>query len=169
MHMFGKLEKYVREVSAYFRGVSAYLLLETSFQNFETSSGEKKEYKYYLFGSADRPVGWGSSTRRGGGRKVRPLPRKFVFLGFPREESGMSREFCWDVADWALGVFKKLVQKKVSAHCSVPNWSKEVTACVLYVRHVQMVQGGRGWDSKKTLRNNSLWTVHLSGTFPERP
>ena len=30
-------------------------------------------------------MGWGSSTRRGGGRKVRALPRKFVFLGFGRE------------------------------------------------------------------------------------
>ena len=36
-------------------------------------------------------MGWGSSTRRGGGRKVRALPRKFVLLGFRREESGMSR------------------------------------------------------------------------------
>ena len=26
-------------------------------------------------------MGWGSSTRRGGGRIVRALPRKFVFLG----------------------------------------------------------------------------------------
>ena len=38
-------------------------------------------------------MGWGSSTRRGGGRKVRALPRKFVFLGFRREEFGMSRNF----------------------------------------------------------------------------
>ena len=36
-------------------------------------------------------MGCGSSTRRGGGRKVRALPRKFVFLGFGREEPGMSR------------------------------------------------------------------------------
>ena len=54
-------------------------------------------------------MGWGSSTRRGGGRKVRALPRKFVFLGFRRDESGMSREFCRDVPDpW---VFEKFVQK----------------------------------------------------------
>ena len=50
-------------------------------------------------------MGWGSSTPRGGGRKVYALPRKFVSLGFRREESGMSREFCWDVQD-SWGVFK---------------------------------------------------------------
>ena len=44
-------------------------------------------------------MGWGSSTRRGGGRKLRARPRNFVFLGFRREESGMSREFCRDVPD----------------------------------------------------------------------
>ena len=56
-------------------------------------------------------MGWGSSTRRGGGRKVRALPRKFVFLGFRREESGMSREFCRDVQDpW--GCSKSLCKKR---------------------------------------------------------
>ena len=56
-------------------------------------------------------MGWGSSTRRGGGRKVRALPRKFVFLGFLTEESGMSREFCRDVPDrW--GCSKSLCKKK---------------------------------------------------------
>ena len=43
-------------------------------------------------------MGWGYSTRRGGGRKLRARPRKFVFLGFRREETGMSREFCRDSA-----------------------------------------------------------------------
>ena len=48
---------------------------------------------------------------QGGGRKVRALPRKFVFLGFRREESGMSREFCRDVPDpW--GCSKSLCKKK---------------------------------------------------------
>ena len=42
---------------------------------------------------------WGSSTRRGEGQKVRALPRKFVFLGFRGEESGISREFCRDIPD----------------------------------------------------------------------
>ena len=63
------------------------------------SSGKKKTHKDKLFVSGDREVGWGSSTRRGGGRKLRARPRKFVFLGFRREESGMSREFCRDVPD----------------------------------------------------------------------
>ena len=39
--------------------------------------------------SGDRQVGWGSSTRRGGGRKARALPRKFIFLGFRRREPGL--------------------------------------------------------------------------------
>ena len=56
-------------------------------------------------------MGWGSSSRRGGGQKLRALPRKFVFLGFRREESGMSREFCRDVPDpW--GCSKSFVLKK---------------------------------------------------------
>ena len=41
---------------------------------------KKKEHKDQVFGSGDRPVGWGSSTRRGGGRKLRAIPRNFVFL-----------------------------------------------------------------------------------------
>ena len=67
-------------------------------QNFciQYWSGKKKSTKIKV---GDRSVGWGSSTRRGGGRKVRALPRKFVFLGFRREESGMSRDFRRDVPD----------------------------------------------------------------------
>ena len=85
------------------------------------SSGKKKEHKDKLFGSGDRPVGWGSSTRRGGGRKLRARPRKFVFLGFRREESGMSREFCRDVPDpW--GCSKSLCKK---------------TSCALFVPYVK--------------------------------
>ena len=57
-------------------------------------------------------MGWGSSTRRGGGRKVRARPRKFVFLGFPREESGMSRKFCRDVPD-PRGCSKSLCKKRL--------------------------------------------------------
>ena len=59
-------------------------------------------------------MGWGSSTRMGGGRKVRALPRKFVFLGFRREELGMSRDFCRDVPDPCRG-FAKGVAGTVSA------------------------------------------------------
>ena len=64
-------------------------------------------------------MGWGSSARRGGGRKVRALPRKFVFFGFRRDESGMSKEICRDVPDpW--GCSKSLCKKKVRAHFFVP-------------------------------------------------
>ena len=63
-------------------------------------------------------MGWGSSTRTGGGRKVRALPRKFVFLGFGREEPGMSQEFFRDVPDlWGV---QKVCAKKVRAHLSFP-------------------------------------------------
>ena len=56
-------------------------------------------------------MGWGSSTGGGGGRKIRALPRKFVFLGSRREESGMSRDFGRDVPDpWQCP--KSLCQKK---------------------------------------------------------
>ena len=88
-------------------------------QRSSTNSGKKKEHKDKLFGSGDRPVGWGSSTRRGGGQKLRARPRKFVFLGFRREESGMSREFCRDVPDpWGCS---KSLCKKTSCAFFVPS------------------------------------------------
>ena len=40
-------------------------------------------------------------------------------LGFRREESGMSQEFCRDVLD-PLGVFQKVCAKEVRAHLSCP-------------------------------------------------
>ena len=73
-------------------------------------SGNKKRAQRLLFGSGDRPVGWGSSTRRSGGLKVRVLPRKFVFLGF--------RRGIWDVPGilpgclGPVGVLKTFVQKR---------------------------------------------------------
>ena len=59
--------------------------------------------------------------RRGGGRKVRALPRKFVFLAFGREGTcdvlgilpGYHRP---------LGVFKKLVQKRFVRIFRFPNY-----------------------------------------------
>ena len=54
-------------------------------------------------------------TQRGGGLKACALPRKFVFLGFRREECGMSQEFCRVVPDSHWGWFQKLVQK-MGAH-----------------------------------------------------
>ena len=61
-------------------------------------------------------MGWGSSTRRGGGRKVRALPRKFVFLGFRSEDSGMSGNFAG--MSRTTGGVQKLCAKKVRAHFS---------------------------------------------------
>ena len=80
----------------------------------------QKSTKINFLGSGDRPVGWGSSTRRGGGRKLRARPRKFVFLGFRREESGMSREVCRDVPD-SWGCSKSLC-KKSSCAFFVPSY-----------------------------------------------
>ena len=88
---------------------------------------QEKRAQRLTFGSGDRPVGWGSSTRRGGGRKVRALPRKFFFLGFRREESGMSQEFCRDVLDsWGCS---KSCAKKVRAHFSFP--IQRIQCCLL--------------------------------------
>ena len=71
-------------------------------------------------------MGWGSSTRRGGGRKLRARPRNFVFLGFRREESGMSREFCRDVPDpWRCS--KSLCKK---------------TSCAFFVPYIPKVKAG---------------------------
>ena len=58
-------------------------------------------------------MGRGSSTRRGGGRKVRALPRKFVFLGFRREDSGMSGILPGCPAQWGCS---KTLCKKVRVH-----------------------------------------------------
>ena len=75
-------------------------------------------------------MGWGSSTRSGGSRKVRALPRKFVFLGFRREGSGMSQEFCRDVPDpWECS--KSLCAKKVRAHFSFRMPASVLKRCVL--------------------------------------
>ena len=75
------------------------------------------------------PGGVGVFTRRGGGRKVRARPRKFVCLGFRRQESGMSRDFCRDVPDpWRCS---KVSAKEVRAHFSFPKekeWKKEKVA-----------------------------------------
>ena len=59
----------------------------------------KKSTKINFLGPETARWGGGLVTRRGGGRKLRARPRKFVFLGFRREESGMSREFWRDVPD----------------------------------------------------------------------
>ena len=69
-------------------------------------------------------MGWGSSARRGCGRKVRAFPRMFVFLGFrtrrnlgcPGNFAGMSRT--------PGGVQKACAKKKVRAHFSFPKTGK---------------------------------------------
>ena len=61
------------------------------------------------FESGHRPVGWGSSTRRGGDRKVRSILRN---AKKPNFLSGIFRELCWG-GPGALGVFEKLMQKKL--------------------------------------------------------
>ena len=75
---------------------------------------QEKRAQRLTFGSGDRQVRWGSSTGRGGGRKLRALPRNFVFPGFRGEESGMSREFCRDVPD-PCGCSKSLCKKSLCA------------------------------------------------------
>ena len=100
----------VRGTSREVRGTSGEVL-ETSGEALSSKNNERKDK---LFGPGDCWVGWGSSTRRGGGRKVRALPRKFVFLGFRGRESGMSQEFCRDVPDpW--GCSKSLCKKSLCA------------------------------------------------------
>ena len=79
----------------------------------------KKSTTISFWGPETARWGLGFSTGGGGGRKLRALPRKFVFLEFPREESGMSRDFVG--MSRPLAVFKKFVHKKVRAPFSFPN------------------------------------------------
>ena len=53
---------------------------------------EKRAHRLTFWVRRVRPPRWRGGLPRegGGGRKVRALPRKFVFLGFRREELGMS-------------------------------------------------------------------------------
>ena len=71
-------------------------------------SGKEKEHKDYLFGPGGCRVGWVSFTGRGGGRKVRALPRKVVFLEYRGREPGMSQECCRDVPGGAQKVCAKI-------------------------------------------------------------
>ena len=57
--------------------------------DFSVSSEQTSNWP---FGSGDCPVGWGSSTRRGGGRKICSHSWKFVFLGF-KGSLGLSGNF----------------------------------------------------------------------------
>ena len=111
-------------------------------------------------------MGRGSSTRRGGGRKVRALTRKFLFLGFGREEPGMFREFCRDVpgilpgCPGLLGVFKKFLQKKFVL---IFQARKKSTNPNFWVRmgygvfHVKGVGGKKFGMSLETRKIKSFW------------
>ena len=78
----------------------------------------RSEDKDKLFGSGDRPVGRGFSTRRGGGRKVRALTRKFVFLGFEERNLGCPGSFAG--MSWNSGSVQKVRAKTVRAQSSFP-------------------------------------------------
>ena len=68
---------------------------------------QEKSTKTIFFGSRDRPVGWGSSTRRGGGRKVRAL-ESLSSLGFEWRNPGCPGNFAG--MSWTPGgVQKKFV------------------------------------------------------------
>ena len=67
-------------------------------------------------------MGWGSSTRRGGGRKVRALPRKFVSLSF--EGGNLGHPGILPGCPGPLGLLEKFVQKKSLCSFSAPNQTK---------------------------------------------
>ena len=87
----------------------------------EDNQARKKSTKINFFGSEKAGWGGGLPPEGGGGRKVRALPRKFLFLAFRREESGMSREFCRHVP--TPGGVQKVCAKRVCAHFSFPNYT----------------------------------------------
>ena len=72
-------------------------------------------------------MGWGSSTRRGGGQKVRALPRKFVFLGCRRE--GCTGNFA--VMSWTPGGVQKVCAKQVCAHFPFPEMRHVATRLLI--------------------------------------
>ena len=80
---------------------------------------EKKSTKIKFLGSGDRPVGWGSSTRRGWWPKTSCPPSKLCL-------PWVSKRGIRDVpgilpgCPGPLAVFKKFVQKKLRAHFFVP-------------------------------------------------
>ena len=86
-------------------------------------SGKKKEHKDKLFGSGDRPVGWGSSTRRGGGRNFVPALESLSSLGFEERNLGCPGNFA-GMSRTPLGV-QKVCAKKLRAHFSFPTKEKE--------------------------------------------
>ena len=72
-------------------------------------------------------MGWGSSTRRGGGRKLRALPRKFVFLGIERRNLGCPGMFAG--MSRTPGGVQKVCAKKLRAHFSFPIFLSKRNGC----------------------------------------
>ena len=64
-------------------------------------------------------MGWGSSTRRGGGRKVCALPRSLSSLGFEERNLGCVGNFAG--MSWTLGGVQKVCAKKRLCAFSVPS------------------------------------------------
>ena len=94
---------------------------ETKSDKERNHSGKKRRAQRLTFLDPETARWDGGLPREGVvAEKVRALRRKFVLLVFRREESGMSREFCWDVPD-PCGC-SKVCAKKVRAHFSFPNF-----------------------------------------------
>ena len=63
-------------------------------------------------------MGWGSSTRRGGGRKLRARPRNLSSLGFEERNPGCPGNFAG--MSRTPGGVQKVCAKKLRAHFSFP-------------------------------------------------
>ena len=117
----------------------------------------------------------GSSTRRSGGQKVRALPRKFVYLGFGREEPGTSQEFCRDVEDHWGG------SKSQCKNCPTPSRAGTTYPFPLpkEVQKGGVVPAGRGVAARRgvgvpargvlqPIRGQEAWEYHEPGP-PKEP
>ena len=105
------------------------------------------------------PSGVGVFHAKGWCRRVCALPRKFVFLGFRREESGMSREFCRDVRTPG-GVQKVCAQKTVHKCLLVcfVSFSPHIGQKAL---RVDIFKGDIWrWDSAVNIHSASQFAVH---------
>ena len=78
----------------------------------------KKSTKINFVGSGDCRVGWGSSTRRAGGRKVRASLESLFSLGFEGENLGCPGSFA-GISRTPGGV-QKVCAKQTKVFCSAP-------------------------------------------------
>ena len=115
-------------------------------------------------------MGWGSSTRRGGGRKVRALLRKVCL-------PCVSKRGMWDVpgilpgCPGPLGVFKKLVQKKVRAHFSLPSSGNTVAHRNITYKNLLckcFILAGSNYNYTTHSRENSFLPVPLRSMVQKR-